>query len=121
MVDPNSWSCHIYSMATDRVYTMNPLSVVCPKCQAAEGSKCLEPKKDGQRFSEEPHTERVLHYLNGCDKTVNAAVWQRAKFYVDSLHNMGYFAIHYNPVMILETKNLSELMDNEKSEPKPRM
>jgi hypothetical protein len=36
-----------------------PYNVVCPKCRAARGGRCLEPVKDGSKFIEEPHEERV--------------------------------------------------------------
>lgn len=36
-----------------------PYNVVCPKCRAARGGRCLEPVKDGSKFIEEPHAERV--------------------------------------------------------------
>lgn len=37
---------------------LNPYSVICPKCSAAIGVKCLEPKLDGSRFILEAHSER---------------------------------------------------------------
>jgi hypothetical protein len=40
-------------------YTESDLSVVCPKCKAAQGGKCLEKKLDGQRWIDYPHQERI--------------------------------------------------------------
>ena len=36
-----------------------PYNVVCPKCKAARGGRCLEPVKDGQKFIDQPHAERA--------------------------------------------------------------
>lgn len=38
-------------------YTEAILAVVCPKCHAV--GKCLDPVRDGNKFIEEPHKERV--------------------------------------------------------------
>lgn len=35
-----------------------PYNVVCPKCRAAKGGRCLDPVKDGSKFIDEPHAER---------------------------------------------------------------
>lgn len=40
-------------------YTPEVLAKVCPKCFAAKGGKCLQPKRDGNDYREEPHSERV--------------------------------------------------------------
>ena len=40
-------------------YTPEQLSVVCPNCHAAVGAKCLERKRDGMEWIENPHPERV--------------------------------------------------------------
>ena len=36
-----------------------PYNVVCPVCQAAKGGRCLEPVKDGNKWIDTPHRERV--------------------------------------------------------------
>lgn len=36
-----------------------PYNVVCPVCLAVRGGKCLEPIKDGSRYIDAPHQERV--------------------------------------------------------------
>lgn len=36
-----------------------PYNVRCPKCFAVRGGRCLEPVKDGSRFVDVPHVERV--------------------------------------------------------------
>jgi hypothetical protein len=40
-------------------YTSEQIAVVCPKCRAAIGGKCLERKLDGSSWIEEPHPERT--------------------------------------------------------------
>jgi len=40
-------------------YTPEQLAVVCPKCHAARGGKCLEKTLWGSKYMEEPHPERV--------------------------------------------------------------
>jgi hypothetical protein len=40
-------------------YVPEQLAIVCPFCHAAVGSKCLERKRDGMEWIEEPHPERV--------------------------------------------------------------
>lgn len=35
------------------------LDVVCPKCSAAKGALCTEPKRDGNFHIYEPHIERI--------------------------------------------------------------
>lgn len=35
-----------------------PYNVVCPKCKAARGGRCLEAVRDGSKFIDTPHTER---------------------------------------------------------------
>lgn len=35
------------------------LNFICPKCKAAKGAKCTEPKRDGSRFIPVPHIERI--------------------------------------------------------------
>lgn len=40
-------------------YTPAQLAIVCPRCHAAVGGKCLETKRDGMNWIEEPHPERV--------------------------------------------------------------
>jgi hypothetical protein len=40
-------------------YTPEQLAIVCPKCRAAVGGKCLTPSLWGQAFIEDPHPERV--------------------------------------------------------------
>jgi hypothetical protein len=42
------------------VYTEAQLDIVCPKCHAARGGKCLDKTLWGSKYSEEPHPERVL-------------------------------------------------------------
>jgi hypothetical protein len=39
-------------------YTPEQLAIVCPHCSAASGAKCLEKKKDGSSWIEQPHPER---------------------------------------------------------------
>lgn len=34
-------------------------SIVCPKCNAAIGGKCLDPVRDGCQFRSTPHPERI--------------------------------------------------------------
>lgn len=34
-------------------------SVVCPKCRAVIGGKCLDKIKDGSKYIETPHAERI--------------------------------------------------------------
>lgn len=46
----------------------SPYEVVCPKRRAARTVRCLEPVKDGSRFVEQPHTERI-ELANGEGKT----------------------------------------------------
>ncbi len=36
-----------------------PYNVVCPVCQAAKGGRCLEAVKDGSKWIDTPHYERV--------------------------------------------------------------
>lgn len=36
-----------------------PYNVVCPKCCAARGGRCLERVKDGSKWIDTPHPERV--------------------------------------------------------------
>lgn len=38
----------------------SPYNVVCPKCRAARGGKCLEKIKDGSKYIDTPHPERVI-------------------------------------------------------------
>lgn len=40
-------------------YTAAQLAIVCPLCHAGRGGKCLEKKRDGMNWIEEPHPERV--------------------------------------------------------------
>jgi hypothetical protein len=40
--------------------TFNPLSVICPKCKAAQTARCTFKIRDGHRFSDIPHAERIL-------------------------------------------------------------
>lgn len=35
------------------------LSIVCPRCRAAKGGKCLDKTLWGSKYIEEPHPERV--------------------------------------------------------------
>jgi hypothetical protein len=44
------------------------LSVVCPKCHAAIGSKCLDPMNWGSQFIGTPHPERVIKSGEGSEK-----------------------------------------------------
>lgn len=37
----------------------SPLNVVCPLCHAAKGGKCLEKVRDGSKWIDTPHPERV--------------------------------------------------------------
>lgn len=37
----------------------SPYNVICPKCFAAKGGRCLEAVKDGSKFIDQPHPERV--------------------------------------------------------------
>lgn len=36
---------------------------VCPVCNAAVGSQCLEPVRDGNKYRIEPHPERLYPQL----------------------------------------------------------
>lgn len=38
---------------------MEPISIGCPKCHAAPNVRCLEPVKDGSKFVEYIHPERI--------------------------------------------------------------
>ncbi len=38
----------------------NTLSVICPKCRASVGGRCLEPIKDGSQYIDTVHKERVI-------------------------------------------------------------
>lgn len=40
-------------------YTAEQLAIVCPKCRAARGGKCLDPTLWGSKYAEEPHPERA--------------------------------------------------------------
>jgi hypothetical protein len=40
-------------------YTSQELAIVCPKCKAAVGGKCLDPTVWGSKYAREPHDERV--------------------------------------------------------------
>lgn len=40
-------------------YTEAELSIVCPKCKAAPGGKCLDKVVDRSHWIENPHIERV--------------------------------------------------------------
>lgn len=37
----------------------SPYNVVCPKCRAVRGGRCLDPVKDGSKYIDNPHPERV--------------------------------------------------------------
>jgi hypothetical protein len=40
-------------------YTEAELAIVCPKCKAAKGGKCLDKVVDRSHYIESPHQERV--------------------------------------------------------------
>lgn len=40
-------------------YTEQELLVVCPKCKAAKGGKCLDKVLDRSHWVDKPHEERV--------------------------------------------------------------
>ena len=41
------------------MYTAAQLAIVCPKCHAAKGGKCLDKTLWGSKHIESPHPERV--------------------------------------------------------------
>ena len=40
-------------------YTEAELAIVCPKCKASVGGKCLDKVVDRSHYIESPHIERV--------------------------------------------------------------
>ncbi len=46
-------------METEMINYKAPYNVVCPKCFSTRGVRCTEPVRDGSKFTDEPHEERV--------------------------------------------------------------
>ena len=48
-------------------YTVEQLSIVCPRCRASIGGKCLAKTLWGSNYMEEPHPERGQEGNNEAD------------------------------------------------------